>query len=119
MRDAVMPNLSETSRFAWWPCTMIPSTIGLSQVRETAVFSGIPITEQKIERQSGVWVVDLRSGRTVGFLRFSEQVQEIFAVQVLQGIRFPEIVADEDRLAGAFVLPDDALRQVPADLRAK
>lgn len=93
--------------------------IGLSQVRETAVFSGIPITEQKIERQSGVWVVDLRSGRTVGFLRFSEQVQEIFAVQVLQGIRFPEIVADEDRLAGAFVLPDDALRQVPADLRAK
>ncbi len=93
--------------------------IGLSQVRETAVFSGIPITEQKIERQSGVWVVDLRSGRTVGFLRFSEQVQEIFAVQVLQGIRFPEIVADEDRLAGAFVLPDDALRQVPPDLRAK
>lgn len=92
--------------------------IGLSQVRETAVFSGIPITEQKIERQSGVWIVDLRTGRTVGFLRFSEQVQEIFAVQVLQGIRFPEIVADEDRLAGAFVLPDDALRQVPPGLRA-
>lgn len=93
--------------------------VGLSQVRETAVFSGIPITEQKIERQSGVWIVDLRSGRIVGFLRFSEQVQEIFAVQVLPGIRFPEIVADEDRLAGAFVLPDDALRQVPADLRAR
>lgn len=93
--------------------------IGLSQVRETAVFSGIPITEQKIERQSGVWVVDLRTGRIVGFLRFSDQVQEIFAVQVLQGIRFPEIVADEDRLAGAFVLPDDALRQVPPELRSK
>jgi uncharacterized protein (TIGR03032 family) len=92
--------------------------IGLSQVRETAVFSGIPITEQKIERQSGVWIVDLRTGRTVGFLRFSDQVQEIFAVQVLQGIRFPEIVADEDRLAGAFVLPDEALREVPQNLKA-
>jgi uncharacterized protein (TIGR03032 family) len=90
--------------------------IGLSQVRETAVFSGIPITEQSIERQSGVWVVDLRSGRTVGFLRFSEQVQEIFAVQVLDGIRFPEIMADDDRTTGAFVLPDEALNQVPRHL---
>jgi uncharacterized protein (TIGR03032 family) len=91
--------------------------IGLSQVRETAVFSGIPITEQSIERQSGVWVVDLRTGRTVGFLRFSEQVQEIFAVQVLDGIRFPEVVTDDDRLTGAFVLPDEALSQVPEHLR--
>lgn len=90
--------------------------IGLSQVRETAVFSGIPITEQSIERQSGVWVVDLRSGRTVGFLRFSEQVQEIFAVQVLDGIRFPEVMADDDRTTGAFVLPDEALNQVPRHL---
>lgn len=91
--------------------------IGLSQVRETAVFSGLPITEQSIDRQSGVWIVDLRTGRTAGFLRFSEKVQEIFAVQVLAGIRFPEIVGDDDRVTGAFVLPEDALQQVPADLK--
>ena len=34
--------------------------VGLSQVRETAVFSGIPITERPLsERTCGVWVVDM------------------------------------------------------------
>ena len=91
--------------------------VGLSQVRETAVFSGIPITQQGLERQSGVWVVDLRQGKTVGFIRFTEHVQEIFAVQVLPGIRFPEVVIDENQSAGAFVLPDEAVAQVPPSLR--
>lgn len=81
--------------------------IGLSQVRETAVFSGLPITEQLSDRQSGVWIVDLRSGKIVGFLRFNEQVQEIFAVQVLHDIRFPEVMADDERTLGGFVLPPD------------
>ncbi len=33
--------------------------IGLSQVRESAVFSGLAITERVSERNSGVWVVDI------------------------------------------------------------
>ncbi len=37
--------------------------VGLSQVRETAVFSGIPITEPARERHCGVWVVDLPRAR--------------------------------------------------------
>ena len=37
--------------------------IGLSQVRETAVFSGIPIAERPLEeRACGVWVVDIADG---------------------------------------------------------
>src|SRR5262249_32537826 len=39
--------------------------VGLSQVRETAVFSGLPLTERAEERTCGVWVVDLRDGQTV------------------------------------------------------
>jgi len=92
--------------------------IGLSQVRETAVFSGVPITQESLERQSGVWVVDLRSGRIVGFLKFLDQVQEIFAVQLLTETRFPDVLEDDERLTGAFSLPDDALRLVPDALRA-
>src|SRR5207253_3772853 len=42
--------------------------IGLSQVRETAIFSGIPITERLAERTCGVWVVDIVSGLTVAFV---------------------------------------------------
>jgi uncharacterized protein (TIGR03032 family) len=35
--------------------------IGLSKVRETAVFSGIPLTERVQERICGVWVVNLHT----------------------------------------------------------
>jgi uncharacterized protein (TIGR03032 family) len=92
--------------------------IGLSQVRETAVFSGIPITETLTERTCGVWVVDTRNGRTVGFLRFEEGVQEIFAVQALPGIRYPDVITDEEQwLANSFVLPDEALAAVPKEMR--
>jgi hypothetical protein len=57
--------------------------------------------------------VDLRSGQTVALLKFKGDVQEIFAVQVLRGIRFPEIVTDdESALMNSFVLPDECLGDV-------
>jgi uncharacterized protein (TIGR03032 family) len=89
--------------------------IGLSQVRESAMFSGIPITDRLPveERRCGVWVVDTRSGQIVAFLRFESGVQEIFAVQTLPGIRYPEILTDEDdNVANSFMLPDEALADV-------
>jgi uncharacterized protein (TIGR03032 family) len=93
--------------------------IGLSQVRETAVFSGIPIADRPIEeRCCGVWVVDLTSGATVAFVKFEDAVQEIFAVQALPGVRFPELINDNNALiADSFVLPDEALGIVPAPMR--
>jgi uncharacterized protein (TIGR03032 family) len=88
--------------------------IGLSQVRESAVFSGIPIAEKALaERNCGVWVVDVRNGQIVAFLRFEDAVQEVFAVQVLPGVHYPEL-APEDRniQADSFDLPPEALRDV-------
>jgi uncharacterized protein (TIGR03032 family) len=94
--------------------------IGLSQVRESAVFSGIPLTEQLTERTCGVRVVNLVTGRTVAFLNFEDAVQEIFAVQVLPHVRFPDLINDDPKvLADSFVLPDEALRQVPEHLRGR
>ena len=57
--------------------------IGLSQVREGAVFSTIPLVERVKKRSSGVWVLDLRSGQTVAWVEFEDALQEIFAVQLL------------------------------------
>jgi uncharacterized protein (TIGR03032 family) len=92
--------------------------IGLSQVRETAVFSGIPITERLTERTCGVWVVDIRAGQTAAFLRFEDALQEIFAVQIVSGRRYPELINDEETLLDdSFVLTDEALEAVPAPLR--
>jgi uncharacterized protein (TIGR03032 family) len=95
--------------------------VGLSQVRESAVFSGIPITERlkAAERTCGVCVIDVASGRMVGLLRFETAVQEIFAVTVLPGRRWPELINDDENLlANSFVVPDAALADVPAVLRA-
>ena len=88
--------------------------VGLSQVREHAVFSGIPLVERLAERACGVWVVHIETGQTVGFVRFEAGVQEIFAVQVLHGLRFPEVLEWEDaHLAHSYMLPDAALAEVP------
>jgi len=79
--------------------------IGLSQVRE-GVFGGLPIMERLKERVCGVWVVDLRSARIAGFLRFEGKVQEIFDVTMLPGNKYPELLEPEDdRVQGAFVVP--------------
>ena len=86
--------------------------IGLSQVRESAVFSGLPLTQSDEPRFCGVWVVNINTGETVAFLRFEEGVQEIFAVSILPNIRFPHLVdQDEQLLRNSYVLPDEALQE--------
>lgn len=95
--------------------------VGLSQVRETAIFSGIQITErlQESQRTCGVWVIDIQRGQVVAFLKFEEAVQEVFAVVLLPGIRFPDLINDNaDLIGSSFVLPDAALRDVPDELRS-
>jgi len=79
--------------------------IGLSQVRES-VFDGIPIARRP-ERHCGVWAVDTRDGRIAGFLRFEGSVQEIFDVQLLPGLRCPDVLEPgDDQVGAAFVLPE-------------
>ncbi len=65
--------------------------IGLSKIRETAVFGEMPIADSRVELQCGVAMVDLRTGRRVAHLEFHSGVDEIFAVAVLPGIRFPAL----------------------------
>jgi uncharacterized protein (TIGR03032 family) len=94
--------------------------VGLSQVRESAVFSGIPITERLApeERTCGVCVVDLRRGETVALLRFESGVQEVFAVAVLPR-RFPDLINDDEKvLESSFVVPSECLGEVAATVRA-
>ena len=89
--------------------------VGLSQVRES-VFEGIPLAQRLApsDRACGVWVVDVRSGNIVAFLKFEGSVQEIFDVQVLHGIRYPELLEpDSDAVATLYTVPEGA-RAVPA-----
>jgi uncharacterized protein (TIGR03032 family) len=94
--------------------------VGLSQVRESAVFSGIPITKRltESERTCGVCAIDRTPGHVVALLRFETAVQEVFAVTVLPGRRYPDLINDDDKLLeNSFVVPDAALADVLAELR--
>jgi len=105
---ATVPGFTRGLDF-WGPLAFI----GLSQVRETAVFSGIPITEQNIERNSGVWIINIETGQLVAFVKFEDALQEIFAVQILQGIVCPDLVNDEPEIIhSSYELPDYAMKYV-------
>jgi uncharacterized protein (TIGR03032 family) len=65
--------------------------VGLSRIRETSVFGGIPIAEHREALKCGVAVIDLAAGRAVASLEFKSGVEEIFAVTVLPRVRRPAI----------------------------
>jgi uncharacterized protein (TIGR03032 family) len=65
--------------------------VGLSRIRETSTFGGMPIAERRQELRCGVGIIDLRSGRLAAHLEFQSGVEEIFAVQVLPGVRLPAL----------------------------
>lgn len=84
--------------------------IGLSEVRETAVFAGLPLTEREQDRKCGVWIIDISNGETVGFLVFSGGVQEIFSVQLVP-YAYPALLDMEDPLmASSYSIPDEAIK---------
>ena len=79
--------------------------VGLSQIRESAIFGGVPIAEQRDQRKCGVWIVDTQTGNTVAFLDFQKSVQEIFDVQLLPGVISPAIVGfKQDTIQRATVI---------------
>lgn len=87
--------------------------VGLSQVRESATFAGLPLTDRLTDRVCGVYAVDLDSGDILAFLHFTGGVREVFAVQVLPGMLYPDLLNEPtDLLRYAYVLPDDALIEV-------
>ena len=63
--------------------------VGLSRIRETSTFGGLPIAERQKELKCGVALVHLRSGRVAALLEFKSGVDEVFDVQVLPGVRCP------------------------------
>lgn len=80
--------------------------VGLSKIRETGTFGNLPIASQGKELACGIWVVDLRTRQTTQFMQFQAGVEEIFAVEVLAGFRFPEVFGFQDNaIHGVFIVP--------------
>ncbi len=80
--------------------------VGLSRIRETAIFGGAPIAEYHERLKCGIGVVDLTSGETVATLEFANGVEELFDVQVVPGARCPSLGDGETGGSGqVWVLP--------------
>lgn len=81
--------------------------IGLSKVRETAVFTDFPLIEKLEERQSGVWVVNIQTKEIIGFLKFTEGVEEIFSVAIVPNSTYPALLDTDDELMdSSYSIPD-------------
>lgn len=86
--------------------------VGLSKIRESSQFGGLPIGARPDQLKCGVWVLDAASGQVAATLEFQSDIEEIFDVQLFPGIRFPAVLGlQKDTIDGVFVLP-------PGDLDA-
>jgi len=56
--------------------------IGVSKVRESATFSGLEITKLP-KRVSGIWIVNIKTGKIISFVEFTSGLDEVFAITVL------------------------------------
>jgi uncharacterized protein (TIGR03032 family) len=89
--------------------------IGLSKIRKTSAMDGVPLAERRDELKCGVAVVDLRSGRVIALLEFQTAVEEIFDVQLLTGLRFPEVIGfQQETVQHTFVVPPTMSGTSPA-----
>ena len=87
--------------------------VGLSKIRESAVFGGVPIAAQDKPLMCGVAVVDLDTGVIGSMLEFKDGVDEVFDVQLVAGvspvISGPEMVRDDGKPIWIVPSPPDAL----------
>ena len=65
--------------------------VGLSKIRETAIFGGSPIAAYHDQLKCGVGVIELSSGNTIATLELDSGVEEIFDVQAVAGARCPTL----------------------------
>jgi uncharacterized protein (TIGR03032 family) len=82
--------------------------VGLSKIRATSAMAGVPLAERREHLKCGVAVVDWRSGQCIALLEFQTAVEEIFDVQLVPGLRFPEVVGfQKETLRHTFIIPHE------------
>lgn len=82
------------------------AVLGLSKIREKHIFGDLPVAERFPKLLCGVAVVDLRTGRQVGFFEFTEGCEELYDVQFLHGARRPMLLTpDQEEARQAFTSP--------------
>jgi uncharacterized protein (TIGR03032 family) len=90
--------------------------VGLSRIRETSTFGGLPVSEQHDELRCGVAVIDLDDGRTVATLEFENGIEEIFDLQLIPDAHATMLSGDQPDGESAqeiWVVPHDTDGAIP------
>ena len=90
--------------------------VGLSKIRKTSAMDGVPLSNQREQLKCGVAAVDLRTGQVIALLEFQTAVEEIFDVQLLPGLHFPEVIGfQQETILHTFVVPPADSRWAPTE----
>ena len=83
--------------------------VGLSKIRETNIFGGMPVQERHEALVCGIAVVDICSGRAEGLFEFTDGCTEVYDLRFLPGLRKPNILSlEKPELRDAVTAPDFA-----------
>lgn len=83
--------------------------VGLSKVRETHIFGGMPVQSQHQELLCGVALVNLTTGRQTGMLRFTSGCSELYDLRFLTASRRPNVLnLDRVELTQALFTPESS-----------
>jgi uncharacterized protein (TIGR03032 family) len=91
--------------------------VGLSTIRESATFGGVPVAERD-DLKCGMAVVEVATGNIVAQFEFRSGVEEIFDVAVLRGIRAPHVRGPRflgDEQAEIWIVPEPQLSPGSSD----
>ena len=71
------------------------AVVGLSKIRETATFGGLPLEQRLTDRRCGIALVNLSTNELLAWLWFQSGVEEIFGVSFLPGWHNPVLVGPD------------------------
>ncbi|MEB3259769.1 MAG: DUF4915 domain-containing protein [Cyanobacteriota bacterium] len=77
--------------------TSVVRLLGLSRIRESAIFGGLPIGNSSEDLRCGLAVADPQSGALAGWFWFQSGVSEILSVPVLPGWRHRAPIGSDSR----------------------
>ncbi|MBD2576891.1 TIGR03032 family protein [Oscillatoria sp. FACHB-1406] len=66
--------------------------VGLSKIRDSTTFRGLPIERHPQTLECAVWVVKIDSGKVLGSIKFQSHCNELFDVQILENISHPTLL---------------------------
>lgn len=87
--------------------------IGKSQIRETSTdFNDLPIKENS--KNAGVLIFCMKTMQVVGELNYTQDIQELFDVQILENTRNAVVVCSEiEQLSDIITFPGNVFKRMP------